>query len=260
MKRCLKLYCIIGILCIVLNGCEYFNEDTAIDHTLEKQSEDVSIQEDEVEIQAEASDAEEQTPDTESDSVEPVIVPVEKTVFVKVQDYIPEIFVDLKYHTTDNFTGQKIYEFCDAYLRYGTVEKLMKVQGALEEQGLSLKIWDAYRPTDAQFVLWEICPDATYVANPNQGFSSHSRGNTVDVTIVDQDGNELVMPTGFDDFSTLADRDYSDCSEEAAANADMLEQLMQEYGFKPYYGEWWHFSDLEEYPVEEEFLNSNDES
>lgn len=178
--------------------------------------------------------------------------------FVKVRDYIPDIYVELKYNTTDNFTGQKIYDFSDAYLRYGTVKKLIDVQEELEKENLYLKIWDAFRPTYAQFVLWEICPDATYVANPNNGFSSHSRGNTVDVTLVDKEGNEVVMPTMFDDFSDLADRDYSDCTEEAKRNVEKLEQIMVDKGFKAYYGEWWHYTDEDEYSVDEKFLSADD--
>ena len=173
--------------------------------------------------------------------------------FVRVKTYIPDIQVELRYATTNNFTGQKIYDFSDAYLRYGTVKKLMQVQEELKQEGLYLKIWDAFRPTAAQFQLWEVYPDPVYVANPNYGFSSHSRGNTVDITLVTADGTELVMPTGFDDFSTLADRDYSDCTPEAAANARLLEACMEKYGFKPYSGEWWHFSDTQYYDVEKTF-------
>ena len=172
-------------------------------------------------------------------TTEAVPLVVEKDEFVRVKDYIPDIVVELKYATTDNFTGQIIYDFEDAYLRYGTVERLMKVQEELRNQGLSLKIWDAFRPVSAQFALWEVCPNSTYVANPNNGFSSHSKGNTIDITLVDQDGNELVMPTGFDDFSAVADRNYSDCSTEEAENAKLLEDIMTKYGFNGYYGEWW---------------------
>ena len=68
-----------------------------------------------------------------------------------------------------------------------------------------------------------------------------------------QTGAQLDMPTGFDDFSELADRDYSDCSETAAANAQLLEEVMEKYGFKPYSAEWWHFADTDDYPVEETF-------
>lgn len=180
-------------------------------------------------------------------------VPESEDVFVRVLDYIPTALQELKYATADNFTGQVIYSFEDAYLRYGTVKKLMLVSRDLEELGLALKIWDGFRPVSAQFTLWEVYPDPTYVANPNKGYSSHSRGNTVDLTLVDADGQELEMPTGFDDFSARADRNYSDCSETAENNAKILEILMEKHGFKGYFGEWWHFSDTTDYPVEAVF-------
>ena len=177
----------------------------------------------------------------------------EDTALVRVRDYIPDIWVDLRYAGENNFTGAAIYDFSDAYLRYGTVRKLAQAQEALEEDGYSLLIWDAFRPTEAQFRLWEVCPDPVYVANPEKGYSSHSRGNTVDVTLTDLDGNAVEMPSGFDDFSPLADRDYSDVSPDAAANAQLLEDVMSDCGFRPYSGEWWHFTDTDDYPVEERF-------
>lgn len=184
----------------------------------------------------------------------PVImaIPADKD-FVKVADYIPGVYQELMYATQENFTGQVIYDFQDAYLRYGTVKKLAGVCRDLAEMGLYIKIWDGFRPVSAQFALWEVCPDPTYVADPNVGFSSHSRGNTLDVTLVDENGVELEMPTGFDDFSAKADRDYSDCTAAAANNADILEILMEKHGFTGYAGEWWHYSDTMSYPVEREF-------
>lgn len=176
--------------------------------------------------------------------------------FVRVLDYIPSARQELMYATADNFTGQVIYDFSDAYLRYGTVKKLAAVSADLVELGLSLKIWDGFRPVSAQFKLWEVCPNPAFVANPETGFSSHSRGSTVDVTLVDETGTELEMPTGFDDFSAKADRDYSDCTETAAAHAELLEILMEKHGFKGYSGEWWHYSDTDEYPVEQSFIPS----
>lgn len=173
--------------------------------------------------------------------------------FVPVADYLPQVRVDLRYAGSDNFTGQTIYDFTDAYLRYGTVQKLSQAQKELEDVGYSLLIWDAFRPVEAQFRLWEVCPDPVYVANPETGYSSHSRGNTVDVTLTDLAGNAVEMPSGFDDFSPLADRDYSDVTAEAAAHAQLLEDVMVSCGFRPYSGEWWHFSDTDEYPVEETF-------
>ncbi len=193
--------------------------------------------------------AEEAQPSTETTAAqEPA-----QDELVAVRDYIPGILVELKYATADNFTGQVIYDFQEAYLRYGTVKKLAQVQESLGEIGLGLKIWDSFRPVSAQFRLWEACPDPTYVANPQLGYSNHSRGNAVDVTLVDSQGNELEMPTGFDDFSALADRDYSDCGETAAENAQLLQSVMESYGFAGYFGEWWHFADETTYPVEETF-------
>ena len=174
--------------------------------------------------------------------------------FVRVADWIPDIYTDLRYAADNNFTGQAIYDFSDAYLRYGTVQKLAAAQAVLETEGYSLLIWDAFRPVSAQFKLWEICPDPAYVANPEKGYSSHSRGSTVDITLVTLDGDPVEMPTDFDDFTAMADRDYSDVSEEAAANAGLLEEVMTAAGFKPYSAEWWHYSDTEPYPVEETFI------
>ena len=170
--------------------------------------------------------------------------------FVRVKDYIPNIVTDLKYGTPDNFTGQVIYEFEDVFLRYGTVMKLKAVSDELAQQGLHLKIWDGFRPISAQFKLWDICPDDTYVANPNQGYSNHSRGFAVDLTLVDAEGNELPMPTAFDDFSARADRDYSECDLQSAENARLLESVMEKHGFQGYWGEWWHFNDTQKYDVE----------
>ena len=176
--------------------------------------------------------------------------------FVRVLDYIPGMYQELKYATDQNFTGQIIYNFSDAYLRYSTVKKLAAVNDDLSELGLALKIWDGFRPVSAQFKLWEVCPDPTFVANPEKGHSSHSRGNTVDVTLVDKDGNELEMPSEFDDFSDKANRDFSDCTEVAAQHAQLLEILMEKHGFYGYFDEWWHYYDDDQYPVEENFSPS----
>lgn len=173
--------------------------------------------------------------------------------FVRVLDFIPGMYQELRYATADNFTGQVIYDFTDAYLRYSTVKKLAAVNEDLAQLGLALKIWDGFRPVSAQYKLWEVCPDPTFVANPTKGFSSHSRGNTVDVTLVDLGGTELEMPSAFDDFSDKANRDYSDTTETAAAHAQLLEILMEKHGFYGYFDEWWHFYDNDQYPVEDTF-------
>ena len=156
------------------------------------------------------------TEDGRDATVEPPASEPEKETFVQVEAWLPDVRTELRYATE--------------------------------------LIWDAFRPTAAHWKLWEVFPDPVYVANPEKGYSSHSCGNTVDVTLVTSGGELVEMPTDFDDFSSLADRDYSDVQEEAAQNALLLETVMTDCGFKPYSGEWWHFSDTDAYPVEESFI------
>ena len=168
--------------------------------------------------------------------------------YVLVNKYIPDIYVELMYATDNNFTGVRIYDFTDAYLRYGTVKKLANVQKELKEQGYSLKIWDAYRPFEAQQKLWEVYPDPNYVANPANGMKKHNLGGTVDITMVAADGSVISMPTEFDDFSLKADRDYSDIEdEEAVKNVMILQNAMENNGFTGYQGEGWDYSYTVEY-------------
>lgn len=183
---------------------------------------------------------------------EPEPEPAEDAL-VDVCTYLPGVYADLRYATENNFTGQVIYDFTQPQLRYGTLKKLAQAQEMLAERDLALKIWDAYRPVSAQFRLWEVCPDPQYVADPTKGYSGHSRGNTVDVTLVSADGSPVPMPTDFDDFTAMADRDYSDVSDTATYdNVRLLEDTMVSCGFRPYSAEWWHFTDTTDYPVVEE--------
>lgn len=175
--------------------------------------------------------------------------PAAPETLVDVFACVPGVYADLKYATADNFTGKVIYDSGDVLLRKGTADKLVKAQELLLSEGYSLLVWDAYRPTEAQFRLWEACPDPNYVSDPNQGFSSHSRGNTVDVTLVTADGLPVVMPSGFDEFSPLGDRNYADVSAAARQNAERLEAAMTAAGFRGYAGEWWHYTDETDYPV-----------
>lgn len=190
-------------------------------------------------------------PETEEAPPEDSKKPVpEDDDIVSVVEYIPSLYYDLKYATTDNFTGKVIYDFDEPRLRYGTVKKLAAAQEELVSMGYSLVIWDAYRPFYAQEALWEAFPDPNYVSDPATGYCSHSRGNTVDVTLtVIADASFPVMPSGFDEFSSKADRNYSDVSTTAAANSRLLERVMTAHGFTGYSGEWWHYSDTTEYPI-----------
>jgi D-alanyl-D-alanine dipeptidase len=198
-------------------------------------------------VESEGSTEKEESVEYE-ESVEPLPLPLDSDL-VLISDYIPDIKTDIRYATENNFTGKVIYNSDKAYLRYGTVKKLLAVQNELKESGYELLIWDAYRPTEAQWKLWEICPDPSFVSNPNNGYSSHSRGNTVDITIVRTDGSKVEMPSEFDEFTKLADRDYSDVSKEAAENSQFLEDIMEKHGFSGYKNEWWHYSDTVKYDV-----------
>lgn len=237
----MRLYCLLLICVTLLTGCA--GPSASPRATPEAPSET-------------ASPPKEPSAPEPAPTPEPEPVPIPEPLpeeFVRVQDWLPNIQVDLRYATKDNFTGCVIYDFTDAWLRYGTVQKLSAVLERLEPEGYTLLIWDAFRPAEAQFRLWEVCPDPTYVANPNRGFSSHSRGNTVDLTLVSLDGEAVEMPSGFDDFSARANRDYSDVSQTAAGHARLLEDAMAACGFRPYSGEWWHYSDEDSYPVDEAF-------
>jgi len=167
----------------------------------------------------------------------------EDLVMVNLKEYIPSLHIDMRYAGENNILGRPIYSSPHAYLRLGTAKKLKKAQEEFLRCGYSLKIWDAYRPPQAQFELWEKFPDSRFLVNPNLRPSQHSHGIAVDVTLVDKDGKELDMPSDFDDFTAKADRDYSDACEEQANNALLLEMIMKENGFDSIFYEWWHFID-----------------
>jgi D-alanyl-D-alanine dipeptidase len=159
---------------------------------------------------------------------------------VNVQSFIPGIQVDLKYATKDNFTGQVVYNFQCCLLLKDVAQKLSEVQAELETKGLSLKIWDGFRPVAAQCKFWELVPDERYVSNPKKG-GRHTRGTAVDVTLITKDGQELLMPSSFDDFSEKAHRDYMGASDEAIKNRELLREIMEKHGFIGIPTEWWHF-------------------
>lgn len=241
MKRILIL-----LACLLLCGCVRQETPAATEATV---PETVAVTEAVTETPTEIPTEPPTEPPTEETTEPP-----EEDELVRVRDFIPGIREELAYATGENFTGQKIYDFYNAYLRYGTVKKLAAVSAELEEQGLGILIWDGFRPVSAQAALWEICPDPKYVSHPVTGTRAHCRGNAVDLTLVDlETGEKLEMPTGFDDFSALADRNYADCTAEAAENARLLEAVMKKHGFKPYSAEWWHYTDTQSYPVAEEF-------
>jgi zinc D-Ala-D-Ala dipeptidase len=159
---------------------------------------------------------------------------------VDIQLFIPQIQVDLKYATTDNFTGQIVYDFQCCLLLKEAAQRLRDVQAELETVGLGLKVWDGVRPMAAQWKLWEIVPDERYVSDPRKG-GRHTRGTAVDLTLITQDGQELLMPSDFDDFSEKAHQDYMETSDEAIRNREYLREIMERHGFINLSTEWWHF-------------------
>jgi zinc D-Ala-D-Ala dipeptidase len=169
---------------------------------------------------------------------------------VDLRSVIPGLIFDIRYATSDNFTGTVLYESDACLLLEPTARKLLCVQEALKSRGLGLKVFDAFRPISVQRRLWEVFPDDRYVANPANG-SRHNRGTAVDVTLVDRLGNELPMPTLFDDFSERAHRSFDNLPPDILANRRLLEEAMEAAGFVGLPTEWWHFDDAdwECYPI-----------
>ena len=176
---------------------------------------------------------------------------LENSGFIEVKKLDPSIRIDIRYATDSNFTHQKLYPVAKCYLRLEAAESLRAVQRDLKKIGLGLKVLDGYRPLSVQEKMWKILPDTNYVANPAVG-SRHNRGTAVDVTLVDSLGHELQMPTGFDNFTDMAHRDYMNLPENVIKNRELLDQLMERHGFVGLSTEWWHFDlkDWKKYPVE----------
>ncbi|NOY50160.1 MAG: M15 family metallopeptidase [Chlorobi bacterium] len=160
---------------------------------------------------------------------------------VDLEDFVPGIILDIRYATTNNFTGQQVYTKAKAFARWPVAEALAIVQEELGKRNLALKVYDAYRPYSATVLFYEIYKDTTYVASPWSG-SRHNRGAAIDISIVDlETGEEIQMPTGYDDFTEAAHPDYMDLPQNVIQNRDFLINTMQKHGFKVYASEWWHF-------------------
>lgn len=173
---------------------------------------------------------------------------------VDVQAVIPDAVIDLRYATADNFTGAVLYPKAVCKLRRRVAERLAMAAEALRAQDRRLLLWDCYRPTSIQKLLWKTTPDPRYVADPKVG-SNHSRGAAVDLAIVDADGNPVVLPTAFDDLSPAAHARRALVGERGA-EARRLAAAMKRAGFTSITTEWWHFdaSDRAKYPLSDEPL------
>ena len=196
-------------------------------------------------------------------------VTMDPSGFVLLSDYVPGIVQEIRYHSTYNFIGERIdgYEEPCALLTIEAARALKAVSNEMMVQGYRLKVFDAYRPACAvkHFVLWGIedqdvrmkpyfYPDLEKQALFAEGYiaklSSHSRGSTVDLTLLDmKTGKEVDMGSPFDLFSPVSHPDYRGVTEEQYANRMNLQRVMVRNGFQPIDCEWWHFTlENEPYP------------
>jgi len=160
---------------------------------------------------------------------------------VEIKKYIPEISLDIRYATTNNFTHKRMYRQAAAFARLPVVLALKDVEADLKAKGLGLKIYDAYRPYSVTIKFYEVTPDTNYVADPRKG-SKHNRGCAIDLSLIDlKTGKELDMPTGFDSFSKKAGANYQNLSKQEIANRELLKNVMQAHGFRVLSSEWWHY-------------------
>jgi D-alanyl-D-alanine dipeptidase len=160
---------------------------------------------------------------------------------IDLETFVPGLVLDIRYATTNNFTGEKIYNLSKAYARKPVAESLKKIQADLKQKGLGIKIFDAYRPYKATVKFYEVYRDTTYVASPYKG-SRHNRGCALDLTVIDlKTGEELKMPTGYDSFKKEAWPTTPVSDPLIRKNRTLLIDAMQKHGFKVNSSEWWHF-------------------
>ena len=151
-----------------------------------------------------------------------------------------DIILDLVYATSKNIAGKPIYERHLCLLHRDAELCLRKAVRLAAQAGCKLKIFDAFRPHEAQVELWQTAPDKLYVADPQVG-SNHTRGTAIDLTLVDAKGNELDMGTDFDHMTALSHHFSDQVSSQAQANRNLLLEIMEQAGFQHIPHEWWHY-------------------
>lgn len=179
----------------------------------------------------------------------------EKGNLVKLVEIDNDFIIYLRYAMTDNFTGQKIYNSGECWIDKNTAEILIKAKNIFKAAGYRVKIWDAYRPISAQAKFWEIMPNSDFVARPpdmnkiKKFRPTHMNGLCVDITLTDLDGNDIVMPSEFDDMTERASLECTKTSEKGRKNATYMKEVMERVGFLAYEKEWWHFYDVSTEPT-----------
>jgi len=161
-----------------------------------------------------------------------------------------DVDVALAYATPDNFTGKPVYRRAACYLHEAAAGLLQRAVRLAAEIDLRLLVFDAFRPSEAQWVLWNHTPDPNFLADPRRG-SPHSRGAAVDLTLIDRAGKPLAMGTGFDAFTPRSHHGALDIDADAQRNRLILLGLMTSAGWDFYRNEWWHYQlfDAKRLPV-----------
>ena len=159
---------------------------------------------------------------------------------VDLETFISGIRLDVRYAGADNFMKRPLYPTARSFLRYPAAVALRNAQAELAKEGLGLKIFDGYRPYRVTEAMWDQIGNPDYVADPAKG-SRHNRGAAVDLTLIRLDtGEELLMPTPYDDFTVAAAID-APADAVPAANREKLRDVMTRHGFDPLPSEWWHY-------------------
>jgi D-alanyl-D-alanine dipeptidase len=151
-----------------------------------------------------------------------------------------DVVIALAYATAQNLTGKPIYRHARCFLHREAEAKLVRAVALAQPLGLRLKIFDAFRPKEAQQMLWNACPDPNFLADPSRG-SPHSRGVAIDLTLIDHAGQELEMGTPFDAFTPLSHHANTEIGIAAQRNRFLLLGLMSAAGWDFYGNEWWHY-------------------
>ena len=156
----------------------------------------------------------------------------------------PTIVIDLRYATEHNVTGHALYPSgMKALVLPSVAQQLAGAQAYLKQYRYRLKIWDAYRPKEAQELLWKYAGKGEYVANPERGFGSmHSYGVSVDATLVDDWSQDAAMPTKFDEFTPQATMGYIGRDPLVKQHLNLLQKAMARNDFYGLRVEWWHFT------------------
>ena len=150
--------------------------------------------------------------------------------------------LDLRYASADNLTGAPIYRRPVALLRPEARSCLLAAAARAAVLGLQLRVFDAFRPLDAQWALWRALPDPRFVADPRGTGGMHPRGVAVDLTLVDAGtGTDLPMGTAFDDMTARSAQDAMDLEADWVRNRALLLGLMTATGWQHIASEWWHY-------------------